>query len=371
MPRESFNHTTPVSITELVSNHVPGNYSNTSALVYDLVDSNSIHDRTFRVTRVAESYQEARIQKLYVIPLGVPLILDYNTKYLKLVEDELFYRLTNGEMSELSWDHCVRADYCRADDFIFSAIRHDQDFQLQLTGTISILETMRAYCENIPEVKDLNERMFEMPQTNRLQKYIACIVLDKDYSSAELLLMVQSLITRKKYQTDDLSNMAGMLILLPMVRQLFRGTLQADRQSSVTRIHQEFKAKLASLRILSRADGVWRKADVETCGGSNNSQWINTACELAANFGITDTDVESLRQEMQTHSVRTMPTMPTMPTMHTKPALLPKSGAFASWASYPKRKNSHTTGAGAGAGACTTDRWRETPKPQYPKTACW
>lgn len=300
MPREIVSHTAPKDSS--VTEWVPGNYTDGRAVVYDIVGERDEEDFTYRVKEFVDDYQPARHLSEHVMLLGLPIVLDEFTMKLKKSEDELFCREKSGKPSDPNWSHCVHADYSRADDFMFSATTPGQDFELQLSGAISVLEIMKYYNDAVPAVKHLNRRVFGLRQaTGSLQKYIACIILDKDFTPDELMTIVETAITRKKYSKDDLASTAAMLILLPLVRQLFQGTqtpTAEDRQSAVPRIHKEFKATLATFKMLSRSDGGWRDAKV-CVSPINHPQWIETACQLAANFGVTQTHVEMIRRNMQ------------------------------------------------------------------------
>lgn len=318
MPREIVAHNalitrSAVSLEKWIDRYyIPANYNSGRVAVYEQIGQKQKEDYTYRVKSVEENFRPIRAQNEDVILLGVPYVIDTNVEWLKKYEDEKYCNRRSGLQSEPSWCHCVHADYSRAGEFLFSATRPDEDFELQLGVAISVLETMRFYCQQVHEVKELSRKIFDMPQvSDTMQKYIACIVLGECYNPVELLTMVQTAITRNlRWKSDDLLSTSAMLILLPLVKHLFTDSKQdcISRQSAVPQIHEEYKAKLASFDMFvkyhqgataSQSDN-WNAA--KTAKASRyavNAKWINTVCELAANFGVTQVLLQSLQQEMQ------------------------------------------------------------------------
>lgn len=322
MPREIVSHTAEkyhriVDVQEWVDTYyIPDNYTSNRMAVYEQTGKRNNEDYTYRVSRTGDRYREARIQssnRENVLLLGVPKLSDMRSDWLKLHDDERFCSARTGIKSEPSWCHCVHADYSRAGDFMFSATRHGEDFEMQLGVAISVLETMRYYSERESEVKALSTRIFDMPQvSDSMQKYIACIVLDKEYSPDDLKIMVQTSIVRnRKWNADDLSSTAALLILLPLVGRLFRNTRgqsSSCRQSAVPQVHEEFKAILASLNMCAKYhaspadtcdDGWTTVGKAKACACTINPEWIGTACGLAISFGVPQALVQSMRRELQ------------------------------------------------------------------------
>lgn len=315
MPREIVSNVAPgmhqkVTAEQWVDRYYKAdNYTSTRIAVIERTGTRNRDDFTYRVESIGDNFREARIHHTYrstksVILLGLPTVVDQTTSWLKLHDDQVFCNSRSGTESDPLWCHCVHADYSRVGDFIFSATKPLEDFELQLGVAISVLETMRFYSDRVAEVKALSRKVFDLPQvSDSMQKYIASIVLGDDYTPVELLTMVQTVITRNLRRNADLLSTAAMLILLPMVKQLFSDPNEdsISRQSAVPRIHQEYKAKLASLDLssASQSDNWIAAKQAKSSWGDANSTWVGAVCLLALNFGVTETLVQSLRRELR------------------------------------------------------------------------
>lgn len=330
MPREIVSHTAPKAHTTLPQNEwvkkyfVPESYSCTRVAVIEQTGQKQREDFSYRAVSVGGDFSKTRscdtIPEHLLILLALPIVTDIVTDndaiqkiiWLKLSDDERFCNARSGIQSQPSWCHCVHADYSRACDLIFSATKPGEDFRLQLSVAISVLETIRYFSNVIPEVKELSRNIFDLPQvSDTMQKYIASIVLSEEYSSQELLTMVQTAINRNlKWNAQDLHSTAAMLILLPMVKRLFSNTTETSvsRQNAVSRVHREYVAKLESFDLdvkyqssqnATQSDNWNVSKQARTSLGQINSRWINTLCMLAANFEVNQLLVEELRQELQ------------------------------------------------------------------------
>lgn len=266
------------------------NYTDTRIAILETTGKRERFDYTYKVTEVRDDgYVDAFMRGENVILLGVPLRADMaDTIWLKLNDGERFCNLRkNGNESEPSWCHSLHADLARAGNFVLYATKSGEDFKLQLGVCISIIETMRFHYATVPEFKALFERIFDMLQlSDNLEKYIACIVMDEEYSSYALETVFRTAINRNaKWTKDNFSSSAALLILLPMVGQLFKDTdSPAIRQSLVAGMEKEYHANLASVNIRAERE---------------NRDWVDVLCSLADSFGIQSGDVDRLRPELE------------------------------------------------------------------------
>lgn len=334
MPREivtnsEMRHHEHVTVTEWVDLHYDAlNYTSNRIAVYEKIGEKQKEDYTYKVKHVLHDYRDTRIRNTSdVILLGVPIVLDAKASWLKKHDDELFCRARTGNASEPDWSHCVHADYTRAGDFLFSATRHGESFKKQISVAISVIETMRFYCDHVSEVRDLSQRIFDMPQlSDSMQKYISCIVLDMEYSPSELLTMIKTTINRnRKWSADDLSSTSALLILLPMVKQLFNRTrvfgvedsacsASANRQQQVTRLLRDYSLRMSCLDMtvkyaLASPSSNHRQNNHDHLARHHkdiviiNPAWIDLVCKLATSFGVPNTYVDILRLDLTKESI--------------------------------------------------------------------
>lgn len=270
----------------LATNYDRENYTTDLVAVYEPIKGKqrSNFDYYYKVVDVRDDFCAARSATHFVIPLGVPISL-HNTRalWLKKHDDELFCNAAmDGRKSEPSLNLCAHADFSRAGDFLHYATQDGASFDMNVSVALYVIETMQFYCANFPEYNKLCQDIFHMPQvSDSMQKYIACIVLGVDYSLDELDVIVRTSIGRNK---DDLAFTTGLLVLLPMVKQLFAETKSsALRQRLVARTHSEFTSKLASIDLTVKRTDSW---------------WYDVVCTLATSFGLTSPWVSKLRLEL-------------------------------------------------------------------------
>lgn len=303
MVRELVKNTIPVdrprvSVSEWIdTNFDPSNYTSDLVATYESTGvRRSNNDYFYKVVSVTNDYRAARTLGNFVIPLGVPLnLVRTKAAWLKKHDDELFCNAARtGRSSEPSWNLCAHADFTRAGDFMHHAARKGEDFVMHVSVAITIIESMKFYCANIPEYREMCLRVFQMPKaSDSMQKYIACIVLDVDYSPMELDLIVRTAITRnRKSSKDDLSPLSAMLVLLPMVKKLFEDTrsraIRQNHPALAARMLLEYNSILATLVMTVK---------------QKDPIWIDAVCALAICFGLPSDEVSKLRSELGTKRV--------------------------------------------------------------------
>lgn len=299
----------------LTSHYDPTVYTSTRAALCEVVRCRDSEDFTYKVLSIVPCFREEMIanktEVALTLLLGVPLRI-HGEAWMKKYLDMHFCALRTRRTSEPDWCHVVHADYSRVGDFLFQATQRGQDFKMHLSVAISVIQGLKFYNANVPEVNRLSNQIFNMPQvSDTMQKYIACIILDKDYSQNELKVMVQTALQRSLKWKSDVTSSSALLVLLPMVKELLSHK-GVDPLEHMEYMHTTYKQKMASYHLKVNAydqklaatqavgDGSWTQVRRRPFRAKSGAQkWIGAAMLLANEFGVHGSEASSLYQSLK------------------------------------------------------------------------
>lgn len=280
MVRASVFNSVPVSPLATLASLVPSAVNSHTVrrfAVYEVTGKRDRDDNTHKVTSILDGdYCEALLEHEYVIPMGDAISShDTDATLLKMRVDEIFCNKRRiGKESEPNWTHCVHADSTRACDFLLCATQDDDDLYYQVEVSVAVIAQMKLYASEVPEYKETFENVFNWLQlSDTMQKYIACIVLGKDFSPFELATMVRTTVNRNTKWSGDLSRSVALLILLPLLKELFKdksGSL-AEREDMVEQLYEDYHNQLEKFDLKVRM---------------YNPNWVDVVCNLAECFGV-------------------------------------------------------------------------------------
>lgn len=239
------------------------NYLSTRAAIFDFKEKKLNGDLVYTLRNIVDDYADAKLNSFdgvynssngvnySVMLLEPPLRYDVGAKSVKQDDDVIMYNMQRTGL-HFGWDITLDSDYTRIQNCLFDAASVSAPKQKAIDNidvALSVLRVHSYYYDNESSLRTLTETVFEMPQMrDTMQKYISSMILNRQFDSAQLDTMFNTVVNRNRKHSNDRLNpdsLMAFLVLMPIIRKHFNQS--ADPYTQAPIIYKAYKTAIASL----------------------------------------------------------------------------------------------------------------------------
>lgn len=208
------------------------------------------------------------------------------TLWLKTRHDERVCNPGRVVKVQPNWSHSLHADHSIVAQLLRAAVGTvDGAFEKHVHVAIQILQNHTFYCDNVQRLRNLNEKLFLMPEaTDACEKYLSSIVLRRDHSPDvlyESLLHELDRWDESKRSSSHLLRIANLLALITLVKEVCSSNVM-DVGIAAAHVREQYDLKVVGTEL------------------SDHYAVIKLLCARANEYGVDAYHVQDLMGRLKT-----------------------------------------------------------------------
>lgn len=235
---------------------VPTNYRSQRTAVFHHTGRKTNEDPVHKLHSIEDNYVQTMVDTFKgttdklgatVCLLEPPIEYTNEARTVKMDDDALYFNEQHTGVLG-AWDVTLDADYSRMQCCIFDATTSKNSRQVHenIEVALSVLHVHKYFYERTEELKRLTKIVYDMPRMrDTMQKYIACIVMEKDFDTTQLETMFNTVVQRNQKFGRNLPSLYGLLVLCPLIKQHY--TTDCDPWTVAPILHKAYKNIIATI----------------------------------------------------------------------------------------------------------------------------